>query len=76
MQTGAAVDRGSGALTRREAERLLMYYQDLARSGVPEGMIAFASDVIICFADFPEMRGQAELKRFLSCELSARRTIA
>ena len=66
MQTGADVDSGSGALTRREAERLLTYYQALAGSGAPDRMIeAFTSDVIVRFADFPEMRGQAELKRLL-----------
>jgi nuclear transport factor 2 (NTF2) superfamily protein len=42
-----------------------MYYQDFARSSVPDRMIALASDVIFRFADFPETRGQAELKRFL-----------
>lgn len=62
MQTGADEDSGSGALTRREAERLLMFYQDLAGSGAPDRMIeVFTSDVIVRF----EMRGQAELKRFL-----------
>jgi hypothetical protein len=66
MQTGADVDSGSSALTRRQAERLLMKYQDLAGSGAPDRMIeAFTSDVIVRFGDFPEMRGQAELKRFL-----------
>jgi hypothetical protein len=43
-----------------------MYYQDLAGSGATNRMIkAFMSDVIVRFADFPEIRGQAELKRFL-----------
>jgi nuclear transport factor 2 (NTF2) superfamily protein len=66
MQTGADLDNRSDALTLGEAERLLMHYQDLAGSGAPDRMIeAFTSDVIVRFADFPEMRGQAELKRFL-----------
>jgi hypothetical protein len=77
MQTGADVDSGSGALTRREAERLLMYYQDLAGSGAPDRMIeAFTPGVFVRFADFPGMRGHTELKHFLSRELSARTTIA
>jgi nuclear transport factor 2 (NTF2) superfamily protein len=66
MQTGKDVDSGSDMLTLREAERLLMHYQDLAGSGAPDRMIeAFTPDVVVRFADFPEMRGRAELKRFL-----------
>jgi|SRR5580704_409350 nuclear transport factor 2 (NTF2) superfamily protein len=66
MQMGTDADSASKPLTRREAERLLAHYQDLAGSGTPDRMIeAFTSDVIVRFADFPEMRGEAELKRFL-----------
>jgi nuclear transport factor 2 (NTF2) superfamily protein len=66
MQAALDGDAASDALTVREAERLLMHYLDLAGSGAPDRMIeAFTSDVIVRFADFPEMRGQAELKRFL-----------
>jgi hypothetical protein len=43
-----------------------MYYEDLASNGSPDRMIAaFTSDVIVRFAEFPEMRGHAELKRLL-----------
>ena len=52
-------------LTWQEAERLVAYQQGLTGSNDPERMIeAFASDVVVRYADFPEMRGQAELKRF------------
>jgi nuclear transport factor 2 (NTF2) superfamily protein len=66
MQMGTDADSVSKPLTRHEAERLLAHYQDLASSGAPDRMIeAFTSDVIVRFADFPEMRGHAELKRFI-----------
>jgi hypothetical protein len=64
MQIGAGGEVASAALTLRETGRLLAYYQDLAGSGAPDRMIAaFTSDVIVRFADFPEMRGQAALER-------------
>jgi nuclear transport factor 2 (NTF2) superfamily protein len=66
MQTPSDGDVASAQLTLSEAERLVAHYQDLAGSGAPDRMIeAFTSDVIVRFADFPEMRGHAELKRFI-----------
>jgi nuclear transport factor 2 (NTF2) superfamily protein len=52
-------------LTWQEAERLVAYQQGLTGSNDSERMVeAFAPDVVVRYADFPEMRGQAELKRF------------
>lgn len=52
-------------LTWQEAERLVAYQQRLTGTNDPERMLeAFAPDVVVRYADFPEMRGRAELQRF------------
>jgi nuclear transport factor 2 (NTF2) superfamily protein len=63
-----------GALTLHEAERLVKHYEDLAGSGSPDRIAeSFAPDVIVRFADFPEMHGLAELKRFLAARIARQR---
>ena len=63
-----------GALTLHEAERLVKHYEDLAGSGSPDRIAeSFAPDVIVRFADFPEMHGLAELKRFLAARIVRQR---
>ncbi len=58
--------RSVSALTLHDAERLAKYHQSLTGSGRPDRTIeAFAPDVVVRFADFPEMHGLEELKRFL-----------
>ena len=54
-------------LTWEEAERLVAYQQERTGSNDPERMVeAFAPDVVVRYADFPEMRGRAELMRFVA----------
>lgn len=45
---------------------MIRHYQELMGSGKLDRILAsFAPDVVVRFADFPEMRGVAELKQFL-----------
>jgi nuclear transport factor 2 (NTF2) superfamily protein len=67
-------DGDKGTLTLREAERLVKHYEDLAGSGKPDRIAeSFAADVIVRFADFPEMHGLAELKQFLAARIARMR---
>src|SRR5215510_13264538 len=53
-------------LTFRDAEAVLDRAQMLMSAGdVSEVMKTFASDVVVRFADFPEMRGRPPLEKFL-----------
>ena len=59
------------ALTEPEAARQVKHYEVLAASGSPDRMAeSFASDVVVRFADFPEMHGLAELKRFIAARMA------
>ena len=59
------------ALTEPEAARLVKHYEVLAASGSPDRMAeSFAPDVVVRFADFPEMHGLAELKRFIAARMA------
>ncbi len=58
-------------LTWQEAVRLVAYQQELTGSNDPARMVeSFAPDVVVRYADFPEMQGQAELKRFAASRFS------
>jgi nuclear transport factor 2 (NTF2) superfamily protein len=58
--------RSADVVPLHDAERLAKYHQGLTGSGKPDRIIeAFAPDVVVRFADFPEMHGLEELKRFL-----------
>lgn len=62
------------SLTWDEAGRLVAYHQGLTGSGdVKQVMKAFVPDVMVRYADFPEIRGQAELKRFMAARFFRQR---
>jgi nuclear transport factor 2 (NTF2) superfamily protein len=67
----AVEPKATKELTWEEAEHLVAYQQGLTGSNDPERTVqAFASDVIVRYANFPEMRGKAELKRFMASRFS------
>lgn len=63
------------ALTWQEAEQLVADQQGRTGSNDPERMAeAFAPNVVVRYADFPEMRGRAELKRFAASRFSRQKS--
>jgi nuclear transport factor 2 (NTF2) superfamily protein len=64
MADGGTMSKG---LTLGEAERLVRYHQGLTGSGQPDRMIeAWAPDIVVRYADFPEMHGVDEVKKFMT----------
>jgi nuclear transport factor 2 (NTF2) superfamily protein len=58
-------------LTFRDAEAVLDRAQKLMSAGdLSEVMKTFAADVVVRFADFPEMRGRPPLEGFLSARFT------
>jgi nuclear transport factor 2 (NTF2) superfamily protein len=63
----ASVSKTVDGLTVHEAERLLAHYQAIVGSGdIAQILETFTPDVVVRFADFPEMHGRPELERFMA----------
>lgn len=61
-------------LTFRDAEALLERGQELMSAGdLSEVMKTFAADVVVKFADFPEMHGRPPLETFLAARFARQR---
>lgn len=67
MPTG----RDVGALTVGDAEAVLERAQRLLNAGdLSEVMKTFSSDVVVRFADFPEMHGRPPVEKFLDARFA------
>jgi nuclear transport factor 2 (NTF2) superfamily protein len=67
-------DEFIGQLTYCDAEAVLQRAQRLLNAGdLSEIMKTFASDVVVRFADFPEMCGRAPVEKFLAARFARQR---
>jgi nuclear transport factor 2 (NTF2) superfamily protein len=73
-QAMASVSNAEDGLTVRDAERLLAHYQTIVGSGdIAQILETFVPDVVVRFADFPEMHGRPELERFMTARFARQR---
>jgi len=65
-QSAARTARIDNALTIEQAQSILRNYESVfIRGDLPAILAGFADDVVVRFADHPEVRGKAALETFL-----------